>query len=273
MVAAAQHLMSHHDFPSVAALCGNIVEAFGVIPSPSMSGQKQREHLDGVHVYALDVLNLGLLYQGFHDAIREGDGDRVVLYWKAMMIVFKGTNRRNYGKEAFLLLFQLQSSSERVAEQIKWSRFVNKKGRVGCNIPCDLALEHLNRRLKTIIHNLGANVVPSAIVRAAKSIGVVDTVCELFEQSVQSHPSSDHHTVAKDNKDFKLVLETLLEKDIFKEENGRNHTHFKHTSTVIERVDKKTFVAWIERLLRECTELFECTDAEDIDQETVVEFA
>ena len=36
------------------------------------------------------------------------------------------------------------------------SRFVNTQGRRGCNVPCDLHIEHLNRRLKGIIKNMGS---------------------------------------------------------------------------------------------------------------------
>ena len=32
---------------------------------------------DGVHLYAKELLTLGLVWHGFHDASREGDGDRL----------------------------------------------------------------------------------------------------------------------------------------------------------------------------------------------------
>ena len=174
-----------------------------------------REHstaFDAVHVYALDILNLGLTYKGFHDAVKEGDGDRVIRYWKVLMVLFKETDKRNYSKEAFLLILQLHSLSERAATEVKWSWFVNRRGQIGCNIPCDLAMEHLNRRLKGIICIMGANVVPSALARAAKSIGSVDCVCDLFEQSVMTQQTSSKHTIAQDSKDFQLMLEILNEK-------------------------------------------------------------
>lgn len=38
---------------------------------------------------------------------------------------------------------------ETVAPQIATGCFINTKGRDGCSLPCDLHLEHLNRRLKT----------------------------------------------------------------------------------------------------------------------------
>ena len=38
--------------------------------------------------------------------------------------------------------------SERKAAEVRNSRFVNTHGRKGHNRPCDLHMEHLNRRLK-----------------------------------------------------------------------------------------------------------------------------
>ena len=213
-----------------------------------------REHstaFDAVHVYALDILNLGLIYKGFHDAVKEGDGDRVIRYWKVLMVLFKETGKRNYSKEAFLLILQLHSLSERAATEVKWSRFVNRRGQIGCNIPCDLAMEHLNRRLKGIIRNMGANVVPSALARAAKSIGSVDCVCDLFEQSVMAQQTSSKHTIAQDSKDFQLVLQILNEKKIFKEEIGRHHSRFRYSCTLLEQSRKETLCTWLQKLLQE----------------------
>jgi len=54
----------------------------------------------------------------------------------------------NYAKEAVdLLLSQKYLLSERKAAQLLWSRTVNTTGPAGCNIPRDLHLEDLNRRL------------------------------------------------------------------------------------------------------------------------------
>ena len=77
--------------------------------------------------------------------MREIDGDRLMIYWKFFAVVFKVTRHSNYFKEA--VLFQLQYFfllPKRQAEQLKWSRFVNTKGRDGSNVSCDLHIEHLN---------------------------------------------------------------------------------------------------------------------------------
>ena len=41
-----------------------------------------------------------------YDAIREGDGERILRYWKFLVVVFKSSNKRNYAKEGINLLVQ-----------------------------------------------------------------------------------------------------------------------------------------------------------------------
>ena len=44
---------------------------------------------DGVVEYAKDLISLGLLYLEYHDAVKEGDGIRVVHCWKFWLPLFK----------------------------------------------------------------------------------------------------------------------------------------------------------------------------------------
>lgn len=44
-----------------------------------------------MYEYTCEVLSLGLLYLNFKDAVREGDGDRVILSWKYLMLIFRAT--------------------------------------------------------------------------------------------------------------------------------------------------------------------------------------
>ena len=61
---------------------------------------------DEVYEYARDVLTLSLLHEEFQDAICEGDGERVLLMWKFLLLVFKASNKVNYSIEAFNILAQ-----------------------------------------------------------------------------------------------------------------------------------------------------------------------
>lgn len=98
-----------------------------------------------------------------------------------------------FSVEAALLLMNYHFlSSERIAAQMATSRFINTKGREGCNMPCDLYLEHLNRRLKSIITRMESNVQPSSIIRAARAIGV-NNICQTFRDEVSVQSTSDIH--------------------------------------------------------------------------------
>ena len=104
---------------------------------------------DGILEYGKEVLSLGLLYLEFRDAIKEGDGLRVLRCWKYLLLLFKASQRKNYSLEAFNLLCQYYNYFQpTMAQQLLYSRFVNVHGREGCNIPCDLHMEHLNRSVK-----------------------------------------------------------------------------------------------------------------------------
>ena len=70
-------------------------------------------------------------------------------------------------KEAVNILLQYQCYfSERQKAELLWSRCVNTRGLVGCNIPCDLYMEHLNRRLKMVLKTQGANIHPESVEKA-----------------------------------------------------------------------------------------------------------
>ena len=85
--------------------------------------------------------------------------------------------------------------SERQKTELLWSRCVNTKGLPGHNMPCDLYMEHLNRRLKGMIRGMGGNVKPKTIEKAAKTIGPVSRVCSVFErQTMSTKQPSDRHS-------------------------------------------------------------------------------
>ena len=44
---------------------------------------------DGAYNHATDLLTMLLVWHGFHDSVKEGDGDRILLYWKVMLPVFQ----------------------------------------------------------------------------------------------------------------------------------------------------------------------------------------
>lgn len=49
---------------------------------------------------------LGLLWHGFHDSLKEGDGERIMQYWRFFLPVFKQQGYYNYSKETLNLIIQ-----------------------------------------------------------------------------------------------------------------------------------------------------------------------
>lgn len=74
----------------------------------------------------MELITPILLWHGYHDAIREEDGDHILRYMKLMLILFKTSNIYNYAKGAInLLISHKYLLSERKVAQLLWSRTVN----------------------------------------------------------------------------------------------------------------------------------------------------
>ena len=134
--------------------------------------QAADECSDLVLEYASETLTLGLFLMEFIDAIREGDGHRIIQCWRFFLLLFKASNRKNYSIEAFTLLCQFHFIfSECMKQQLVWSRTVNIHGCPGKNVSMDLHMEHLNRECKASISGLGANITEQAVKRVGKCLG------------------------------------------------------------------------------------------------------
>ena len=62
-----------------------------------------RVGVDGVYNYASAVLNNGMLLFEFRDAIKEGDGPRILRCWEPTLIYFHHARHHNYTAEAIRL--------------------------------------------------------------------------------------------------------------------------------------------------------------------------
>ena len=176
-------------------------------------------------MYTTDLLTLGLLWHGFHDSIREGDGDRIFLYWKFLLPVFKQERHHNYAKEAFRLMVQSKIMSPRKLSELKWSRTINTHGKVGHNVPCDLHMEHLNKRLKGCIRSAGSNIYPKAIERVAKSLGPISHVCTQFEKELELTENKNYHTYPSFKKDLNAITQLLATEKVFTDDK-RTYTTY-----------------------------------------------
>ena len=143
------------------------------------------------------LMSVGMVYLEYSDAIKEGDGLRVLRCWRYMLLIFKATGRTNYSIEAFILLAQYHFLfSERQKHQLLWGRFINVHGLPARNIPSDLLMEHFNRLCKETLNGLGANKTEKALVRVGKALGALDSVQKNYDDDNDIKEQSGSHKVA-----------------------------------------------------------------------------
>lgn len=197
--------------------------------------------------YTCEVLSLGLLFLDFKDTVREGDGDRDLRLWKYLMLIFKATGHRNYAAEAFTLLSQYHIIlPPNLAEQLKWSRFVNVHGLPGHNISCDLHMEHLNHLVKVAIEGLGANKSQKAIIRVGKAVGSLATIIDSFDREVGVSACSGKHSDKSMKKDLAKIVEQLLQQDMFRSDTKTSHRSFKNIQkNIITKLSEKKVKQWM----------------------------
>ena len=201
---------------------------------------------DGVLAYAKEVLSLALLWAEFEDAIREGDGLRVIRCWKFFLPIFKVTNHKNYAIGALNLLIQYKYLlSPRQREQLVWSRFINTRGRAGENKSCDIHMEHLNRIVKAAIGELSSNVSPKSVSRIGRCAGVLMKVCNQFDSVSSVIQRSGKHGGASSAKDVSKIVEELQKEKVFEHIPGRVHASFPNVKKNLgSKLNMDKFKTW-----------------------------
>lgn len=209
--------------------------------------QSQQEVDDSVFEYATDLLSLGMLYLEFRDAVKEGDGNRVMRCWKYFLPLFKVSGKKNYSIEALQTIFNYKFvMSDMHALQWLYSRFVNTQGLPGCNIPADEHLEHLNRICKDSIAHLGANKSKECIQRVGKCVGVISKLSENFDNEMGISKLSGKHSVASAKKDLDTVVKELVGKTVLTQTRGRKHSVCCKKS-IFKKVSKLDMKDWVKK--------------------------
>ena len=207
---------------------------------------------DGVSSYSIQLLRIGCLYMEFADAIREGDGERVIRCWRYFMPVFRAAQCTNYACESFNLLYQhLYVLSPRLSNQLMWSRFVNVHGRPGRNIPLDLHMEHLNRLAKDAIKNLGSNKTVGAVARIGRCIGTLSHVLDQFDREFLLDSGSSKYKKPSATKDIAIAVEELVSSKAFSIQEGRRHQHYPKGKDLLESIPREELLDWMMQRLKQ----------------------
>jgi hypothetical protein len=99
--------------------------------------------------YSKAILWLGLADAVRTDAVRKGDGERMMMHWRYDMMNFYEKHHPKYFIFGHRLLTCTGGgASARLGHQLTWNRTVNPSGVAGKNIAMDLQMEHFNREYK-----------------------------------------------------------------------------------------------------------------------------
>ena len=229
----------------VDIILSDIVDKFVDITFNDQHAHVSHTNEDKVLVYGKQLLSIGCLYLEFADAVKEGDGDRLIRCWRCLLIIFCNSNRKNYAKEAILLLYQFgYVLSPQQTEQLLYNRFINMNGVPGRNILSDLYMEHLNRQLKNSIGALGSRKTENSIIRCGKAIGTIAPVLEQFDKI---NNVTEHHTLHKATemkKDLVRIVNHMNKCKIFTMTEGRRYPTFPNPRCLLHKQTENELISW-----------------------------
>jgi len=229
-----------------------VVEQLTLVDSAFLGGNDNSSS-DKVFNYTRTLCHYGSLMLEFRDAWAEGDGERVLRCWLLFLPHFRASGRRKYVLEAFRLRLQTNVVlSPNLAHQVQWNRFVNTKGGLGRNIPCDLYNEHMNKWIKLIIQNMGPNLTETALQRAVHCLAPLHDICERFDRESSVPVTTTAHSSKSDEADVKKVAAVVLQHNLITHGGCRVHKSFpKIPLNPLHNWDLTSTLKWIKDKKRE----------------------
>jgi len=96
------------------------------------------------------------------------------------------------------------------------------------------------------MRNMGANLTTKSIAVAAKSISIVNSICEVFENDVATTKvSSNHHPMPSFGKDFDMILQILTKQEVFVTKSSRSHASYKQKRGLLQEYDDTKLTEWL----------------------------
>lgn len=214
---------------------------------PTQPDDKPR---DDRYRYATLRLSMGMLLKNFDDAIKEGDGQRIIRCWKLAMLIFRAYIHSKYALAALQLQAYIQAMLiQREAECLVWNRTVNNKGGQGCNICMDIRMEHLIHLTKEILKHLGVNITENAARRCSMAIGHVDRLISAADKDLSVRKPSGHYKVKKRENDFRLLVKEFHERvkvfDNSPSPEREYHIFANFQDSLIRKLEMESLSKWI----------------------------
>lgn len=203
--------------------------------SPSQRSSEQsaaepcNKPTDDVYSYNCALLADGLFFINFLDAVKKGDGVRLMHQYKYMLLYCRadGHASNKYALECLYQSFLVQSLlSPTESERFDWNRSINNQCGKGCNIPHDLEVEHSNRFIKGSAKNVGPNLTDRAVQCICQAESGARSLTGNVNQGLNSIRGSGKHTHSSPENDVDELLRQIQQTNVFTEHPGRSYQHF-----------------------------------------------
>ncbi|XP_041454879.1 uncharacterized protein LOC121407753 [Lytechinus variegatus] len=212
--------------------------------------ERPKDDVDSKYEYSKALLHLGLGEMVRHDAIREGDGNRMIQHWLLDLPHFFDKHHSKYFSEGHQLLMNVNGGvSDRLAYQMKWNRTVNVYGGEGKNVGKDYGMESMNKDFMSVLRDTSSNFSKDLVIsRYSQVVVMEETVNRSFDIKVTGRPTPTApdaaHIKASDTVD---LAELLVKNRCLVNVPGRSHTGFEDFKFQ-QRVDLERYRAKISAL-------------------------
>lgn len=198
-------------------------------------------------------LSFGLFLMDMQDAVREGDGERLLRLYTIALLFYKAYGHHQYAYSTFLLTVQVNATlSPALAHSVIWNRFWNGRGGKGKNISLDLHLEHLNNFLKSFLKRSGPNMSEQAADRVSKSLYILKEMMDTTDRELEVSKSSGVHHTINMTEDISCLVDVFTKARLFNTVIGREFSTFpKFRRDLFSKVRHAELWGWMRSKLLE----------------------
>ena len=221
--------------------------------SQTLPEQTPPSNRDHKHEHTLARLSFFFFLLDMLDAVKEGDGERLMRLYKVALLYYNAYGHSHYAYSTFLLTLQVNASlSPRMAHSVTWNRFWSTRGGNGGNIPLDLHLEHSNNFLKSFLKGLGPNLSEAVARRVSQSIGVLRDMMEKVDGELCVRKPTGTHCYEQQEIDVLTLVGVFREGQLFSEIPGRQFNAFpRFEKNLLGKIQYKELWLWMKAKLKE----------------------
>ena len=195
-----------------------------------------------------------------NDAIKEGDGERLVRLYKVALLIFNCYGCTKYAYTTLLLLVKVNALlSDKKADQLIHDRFCNTHGKKGKNIPLDLKMEQLNNLLKAMLKILGSNLNEESAQRIARSIEYIELILASLDGDCSVGETSHHRSLKDSEETVKEIVTDLVNMRAFQKTPGRGgYPSFPEFNVnFLDALDNRGMFTWMKDKLKLWGKIYE----------------